>query len=82
MSAGSGADRKTYYEHIHRALDCGPALVIDDGCDLVNTLHAERPELLAGVLGGCESTTTGVARLRRMAAAGTLALPDGGRERR
>ena len=58
VSARSGADRKTYYEHIHSALDAGPALVIDDGCDLVNTLHAERPELLAGVLGGCESTTT------------------------
>jgi adenosylhomocysteinase len=75
VSARSGADRKTYYEHIHSALDSAPALVIDDGCDLVNTLHAERPELLAGVLGGCESTTTGVARLRRMAAAGTLAIP-------
>jgi adenosylhomocysteinase len=75
VSARSGADRKTYYEHIHRALDSAPALVLDDGCDLVNTLHAERPELLAGVLGGCESTTTGVARLRRMAAAGTLAFP-------
>ncbi len=75
VSARSGADRKTYYEHIHQALDSAPALVIDDGCDLVNTLHAERPELLGGVLGGCESTTTGVARLRRMAAAGTLAFP-------
>lgn len=75
VSARSGADRKTYYEHIHLALDAAPALVIDDGCDLVNTLHADRPELLAGVLGGCESTTTGVARLRRMAAAGTLAFP-------
>jgi adenosylhomocysteinase len=75
VSARSGADRATYYAHIHRALDSVPALVIDDGCDLVNTLHAERPELVAGVLGGCESTTTGVARLRRMAAAGTLAFP-------
>jgi adenosylhomocysteinase len=75
VSARSGADRKTYYEHIQLALDAAPALVIDDGCDLVNTLHADRPELLAGVLGGCESTTTGVARLRRMAAAGTLAFP-------
>jgi adenosylhomocysteinase len=75
VSARSGADRKTYYEHIHQALDSAPALVIDDGCDLVNTLHADRPELLGGVLGGCESTTTGVARLRRMAAAGTLAVP-------
>jgi adenosylhomocysteinase len=49
--------------------------VIDDGCDLVNTLHTQRPELLPGVLGGCESTTTGVIRLRRMAAEGALAFP-------
>jgi adenosylhomocysteinase len=84
--ARSGVDRDTYYEHIHRALDCGPDLVIDDGCDLVNTLHAQRPELLAGVRGGCESTTTGVARLRRMAADGILAFPmvaaDGSATRR
>ncbi len=73
--ARSGVDRQTYYEHIHRALDAGPALVIDDGCDLVNTLHTERQDLLPGVRGGCESTTTGVARLRRMAAEGTLAFP-------
>ena len=73
--ARSGVDRDTYYEHIHLALDCAPDLVIDDGCDLVNTLHAQRPELLAGVRGGCESTTTGVARLRRMAADGILAFP-------
>ncbi len=73
--ARSGVDRDTYYEHIHRALDCAPDLVIDDGCDLVNTLHGERPQLLAGVRGGCESTTTGVARLRRMAADGILAFP-------
>jgi len=84
--ARSGVDRRTYYEHIHRALDAAPHLVIDDGCDLVNTLHAERPELLAGVRGGCESTTTGVARLRRMAVEGTLAFPmvaaDAARTRR
>jgi adenosylhomocysteinase len=73
--ARSGVDRDTYYEHIHRALDGGPDLVIDDGGDLVNTLHEQRPELLAGVRGGCESTSTGVARLRRMAAAGSLAFP-------
>jgi adenosylhomocysteinase len=75
VHARSGVDRGTYYEHIHRALDAAPRLVIDDGCDLVNTLHTERTELLAGVRGGCESTTTGVARLRRMAAEGTLAFP-------
>jgi adenosylhomocysteinase len=73
--ARSGVHRSTYYEHIQRALDCAPDLVIDDGCDLVNTLHSQRPELLGGVRGGCESTSTGVARLRRMAAAGTLAFP-------
>jgi adenosylhomocysteinase len=75
VHAKSGVGRQTYYSHIHRVLDCGPDLVLDDGCDLVNTLHAERPDLLPGVTGGCESTTTGVARLHRMAAAGTLAFP-------
>jgi adenosylhomocysteinase len=75
VNARTGVDRDTYYSHLHRALDGAPDLVVDDGCDLVNTLHAERPELLPGVVGGCESTSTGVARLRRMAAAGTLAFP-------
>jgi adenosylhomocysteinase len=75
VAARSGVDRETYYEHLLRSLDPAPDLVIDDGGDLLNTLHAERPELLAGVRGGCESTSTGVARLRRMAAAGTLAFP-------
>jgi adenosylhomocysteinase len=73
--ARSGVDRAAYYEHLHRALDDGPDLVIDDGGDLTNTLHEERPELLPGVRGGCESTSSGVARLRRMAAAGSLAFP-------
>ncbi|HVT66771.1 MAG TPA: adenosylhomocysteinase [Trebonia sp.] len=53
----------------------GPNLVIDDGGDLVSTLHTERPHLLGRVCGGCEGTTTGVLRLRRMAADGTLAFP-------
>src|ERR1022692_3886523 len=75
VNARTGVDRDTYYSHLHRALDGAPDLLVDDGCDLVNTLHAERPELLPGVIGGCESTSTGVARLRRMAAAGTLAFP-------
>jgi adenosylhomocysteinase len=73
--ARSGMDRDSYYEHIHRALDGAPDLVMDDGGDLMNTLHADRPELLDGVRGGCESTSSGVARLRRMAVAGTLAFP-------
>jgi adenosylhomocysteinase len=73
--ARAGADLLTYDEHIHQALDSGPDLVVDDGGDLVNTLHTQRPDLLAGVIGGCESTTTGVIRLRRMSAEGTLAFP-------
>jgi adenosylhomocysteinase len=72
VQARSGVGRGTYYEHIHRVLDCGPDLVLDDGCDLVNTLHDVRPELAEAVLGGCEATSTGAARLRRMAAAGSL----------
>jgi adenosylhomocysteinase len=75
VHARAGVDRRGYYEHIQRVLDCEPDLVIDDGGDLLNTLHAERPELRARVRGGCESTTTGVARLRRMAAEGILAFP-------
>ena len=54
---------------------CGPDLIIDDGGDLVSTLHTERPQFLAAVRGGCEGTTTGVLRLRRMAADATLAFP-------
>jgi adenosylhomocysteinase len=75
VQARSGVDRAAYYEHIHRALDSGPDLVMDDGCDLVNTLHEARAELIGGVRGGCEATSTGAARLRRMAAAGSLAFP-------
>jgi adenosylhomocysteinase len=73
--ARSGVDRDGYYEHLHRTLDEPPDLVMDDGGDLMNTLHEQRPDLLAGVRGGCESTSSGVARLRRMAAAGSLAFP-------
>ena len=72
VQARSGVDRATYYEHIQRVLDCAPDLVLDDGCDLVNTLHETRPELITAVLGGCEATSTGAARLRRMAGAGSL----------
>ncbi len=73
--AKAGVDRDTYYAHLNRALDSVPDLVIDDGCDLVHTLHSQRQELLASVAGGCESTATGVARLRLMAASDTLAFP-------
>src|ERR1700744_4942773 len=73
--ARAGVDRPTYYRHIEQALTAAPDLVVDDGCDLVNTLHTQRPDLLPGVRGGCESTTTGVIRLRRMAAEGALKFP-------
>jgi len=73
--ARAGVDRRGYYRHIELALDQGADLVIDDGGDLVNTLHTRAAALLATVKGGCESTTTGVIRLRRMAAEGALAFP-------
>jgi adenosylhomocysteinase len=75
VQARSGVDRATYYEHIHRALDCEPDLVMDDGCDLVNTLHEDRAELIDRVRGGTEATSSGAARLRRMAVAGSLRFP-------
>jgi adenosylhomocysteinase len=73
--ARQGVDRDGYYRHIHRALDSVPDLVLDDGCDLVNTLHTERLDLLDGVRGGCEETTTGVIRLHQMAREGALRFP-------
>ncbi|GGL09033.1 adenosylhomocysteinase [Planomonospora parontospora] len=75
VHARAGADRDAYYRHIHQALDIAPDLVLDDGCDLVNILHTERTELLGGVRGGCEETTTGIIRLRQMAAEQALRFP-------
>lgn len=73
--ARHAVDRDGYYAHINAALDCQPHLVFDDGCDLVNTLHTGRRELLDGVRAGCEETTTGVIRLRQMARDGALRFP-------
>jgi adenosylhomocysteinase len=70
-----GEDHATYYQHIHSALDTHPQMTMDDGADLVSTLHKERPEQCAEVMGGMEETTTGVIRLRAMAAAGALRFP-------
>ena len=70
-----GEDNETYYRHIHSALDCEPNITMDDGADLVSTLHKERRELLKNVIGGTEETTTGVIRLRAMAADGALTFP-------
>ncbi len=70
-----GEDEATYYRHIEQALEHGPQITMDDGADLVSTLHTRRPDLLAGVVGGTEETTTGVIRLRAMAAQGELRYP-------
>ncbi|WP_052888444.1 adenosylhomocysteinase [Thermogemmatispora carboxidivorans] len=70
-----GEDEETYYRHIHAALDHRPQLTMDDGCDLVSTLHSSRSELLGQVIGGMEETTTGVIRLRSMEKQGVLKYP-------
>jgi adenosylhomocysteinase len=70
-----GEDNDTYYQHISAALDHAPQITMDDGCDLVTSLHRSRSELLGGVLGGTEETTTGVIRLRAMAQDGVLRYP-------
>ncbi len=70
-----GEDQKTYYKHIHAALDQKPVVTMDDGADVVSTLHSERTELLSGIIGGTEETTTGVIRLRSMADRGVLKYP-------
>ena len=70
-----GEDNVTYYKHIKAALDHAPHITMDDGADLVSTLHKERRELLKNVMGGTEETTTGVIRLRAMAADGALTFP-------
>jgi len=70
-----GEDTETYYRHIDQVLDTQPTVTMDDGCDLVSRLHAERPDQVATVLGGTEETTTGVIRLRALEAAGELGYP-------
>lgn len=73
--AVKGEDGKTYYRHIHQALEIRPHLTMDDGADLVSTIHSEKRDLLKGIIGGTEETTTGVIRLRSMAAEKVLAYP-------
>ena len=70
-----GENNVTYYKHIKAALDHKPHMTMDDGADLVGTLHKERRELLSGIIGGTEETTTGVIRLRAMAADKALEFP-------
>jgi adenosylhomocysteinase len=70
-----GEDNATYYKHIEAALDHKPHMTMDDGADLVSTLHKDRRELLDGIIGGTEETTTGVIRLKAMAKDGALEFP-------
>ncbi len=70
-----GEDTETYYRHINACLDANPVITMDDGADLVSTIHAERRNLVDGIIGGTEETTTGVIRLKSMAAKGVLLFP-------
>ncbi|NQT06319.1 MAG: adenosylhomocysteinase [Candidatus Omnitrophica bacterium] len=70
-----GEDNKTYYKHLNKALDIKPHVSMDDGADLVSTIHKERTDLVANILGGTEETTTGVIRLRALQDKGQLLFP-------
>jgi len=75
VNAIKGEDNETYYRHIVTTLEHKPQLTMDDGADLVSTLHKNYTELAAKVIGGTEETTTGVIRLRNIARAGKLIYP-------
>ena len=74
-NAIKGENEATYYKHINTALDTKPQLTVDDGADLVTTLHTKRSDLIDNVIGGTEETTTGVIRLRSLEKAGKLRYP-------
>ncbi len=73
--AVKGEDNKTYYDHISAALNTRPMITMDDGADLVSTIHSDRKDLIKGVIGGTEETTTGVIRLKSMGEKGVLMFP-------
>jgi adenosylhomocysteinase len=73
--ARRGEDRDTYYAHLNAIADTRPQITMDDGCDLVSLLHSERPDQVKEVLAGTEETTTGVIRLKAMAADKALGFP-------
>jgi adenosylhomocysteinase len=73
--ARHGEDRDSYYGHLNKVADTHPQITMDDGCDLVGLLHEHRPDQLVEVLAGTEETTTGVIRLKAMAADGALRFP-------
>ena len=70
-----GEDTQTYYQHLHEVIKKEPNIVIDDGADLISTLHKDYKELSKRVMGGMEETTTGVIRLKAMAKQGILNFP-------
>ncbi len=70
-----GEDNETYYKHINAVLATAPHMTMDDGADLVATIHKEKQELIKGIIGGTEETTTGVIRLKSMARDGKLRYP-------
>jgi len=71
----NGEDNKTYYKHLNQSLEHNPQITMDDGADLVSTIHSDRRELIEGIIGGTEETTTGVIRLKSMAKDKVLAYP-------
>jgi adenosylhomocysteinase len=73
--AWRGESETDYYANLNQVLDHRPDILIDDGADLISTVHTKRPELISKILGACEETTTGVNRLRAMAAEGALGFP-------
>jgi adenosylhomocysteinase len=73
--AKKGDSEKEYYNNLNKVLDLGPDIVIDDGADLITIMHTKRTNLLKNIRGGCEETTTGVNRLKAMAAEGKLRFP-------
>ncbi len=70
-----GEDNSTYYSHINAVLDAKPAMTMDDGADLVSLIHSKRKDLIKGIVGGTEETTTGVIRLKAMEKDGVLKYP-------
>ena len=73
--AWKGEDHERYYRHIQAVLDTAPQVTMDDGADLIATLHGDRKDLVPQIVGGTEETTTGVIRLRAMEREGVLAFP-------
>ena len=73
--AVKGENNKTYYQHIFACLDARPQITMDDGADLVSTVHKTRRDQIPDIMAGTEETTTGVVRLKAMAAHGVLAFP-------